>query len=112
MSANDRRKALLEVLCERRNDTRENLASEFGVSKRTIENDVLVLSCEYPINTKRGKGGCIYVEKGFELHKSVWTDEQYKLLENFKAILTGKDKQIMESILRKCNKPLSKKIKE
>lgn len=109
MTASERRKALLEVLCERRHDTRENLAKEFGVSKRTIEYDVLELSCNYPIDTKRGKGGFVFVAEWFDLHKSSWTDEQYALLEKLKAEATGKDKQILESIFKKCNKPLSRK---
>ena len=109
MTANERRKALLEALCARRRDTRENLAKEFGVSKRTIEYDVLVLSCRYPIDTKRGKGGCIFVADWFDLHKGYWTDEQYELLQKLNTELIGKDKQILQSILKKCNKPLSKK---
>ena len=105
MTANDRRKALLEVLCERRRDTRENLANDFGVSKRTIEYDVLMLSCEYPICTKQGKGGCIYVEDWFDLHKGSWSDKQYELLKKLQDVLTDEDKLVMESILKKHNKP-------
>lgn len=108
MTANERRQALLEVLCERRHDTRENLAAEFNVSKRTIEYDVLELSCRYPINTKKGKGGCIYVEDGFELHKGSWTDEQYDLLTKLESEFDGKDKQTIKSILKKFNKPFSR----
>lgn len=43
MTAAERRQAILEALCMRRHETRENLANEFGVSKRTIEYDVLNL---------------------------------------------------------------------
>lgn len=112
MTANERRKALLETLCERRHDTRENLAKEFGVSKRTIEYDVLALSCDYPIDTKRGKGGFIYVEDWFDLHKGSWTDEQYDLLIRLKDTLYGKDKQAIEGIIKKQNKPHEKRSKE
>lgn len=112
MTANERRKALLEALCERRHDTRENLAKEFGVSKRTIEYDVLKLSCDYPIDTKRGKGGFIFVEDWFDLHKGSWTDEQYNLLNKLKDELSDKDKQIIESILKRLNRPHAKRDKE
>lgn len=44
MTANERHKRILERLCVRRHDTRENLAVEFDVSERTIERDVLTLS--------------------------------------------------------------------
>ena len=67
MAAEQRRLAIMELLCSRRHDTRENLAFEFGVSKRTIEYDVSILSLRYPIYTTQGKGGGIYVMEGFYL---------------------------------------------
>lgn len=39
-ASKERRRAIMEVLCARRHETRGNLAFEFGVSKRTIEYDV------------------------------------------------------------------------
>ena len=53
MTASERRNAILEVLCFRRFDTVANLAFEFGVTDRTIRNDILTLSLEYPIYTCR-----------------------------------------------------------
>ena len=35
VTADERRRAILEALCVRRHETRENLAFEFGVSKST-----------------------------------------------------------------------------
>lgn len=58
MSANERRRDILLVLFQRKKETRENLAFEFGVSKRTIENDILELSRDKPVYTKQGNGVC------------------------------------------------------
>ncbi len=104
MTANERRMALLEVLCLRRHDTRENLAFEFGVSKRTIEYDVQILSANYPIYSVQGKGGGIYVMEGFQLHKKYLTDKQSKYLEELAAMSTGESKQIAISILKDFSK--------
>ena len=73
MTARERRKAMLEVLCLRGHDTRANLDFEFGVSKRTIEYDVQILSLEFPIYTQQGKGGGIYVSKGFRISQQCLT---------------------------------------
>ena len=100
MSANERRRAIIEVLCQRRYDTRENLASEFNVSKRTIENDVLALSLEYPIYTVQGNGGGIYVEKDYKLDRKYLSDEQVELLETLARGLSGKQAEVMQSILK------------
>lgn len=69
-ASKERRRAIMEVLCARRHETRGNLAFEFGVSKRTIEYDVQCLSLEYPIYTTQGKGGGIHVVAGFELKQT------------------------------------------
>lgn len=99
MSASERRRAIIEALCQRRYDTRENLASEFGVSKRTIENDILVLSLEYPIYTLQGNGGGIYVEDGYRLDRKYLSDEQSELLEALLPTLSGRQAEVMQSII-------------
>lgn len=100
MSANERRRAIIEAMCERRYDTRENLAFEFGVSKRTIENDVLMLTREYPIYTSKGNGGGIYVMEGYRLDRKYLSEEQTELLKRLSAGLTEGDAKVMESILK------------
>lgn len=106
MTANERRNKILERLCVRRHDTRENLAVEFGVSKRTIERDVLALSLEYPLNTVRGNGGGIYVEDWYRTDGKYLSDEQTALLEKLARELCGRELAVMQDILKtfKLNK--------
>lgn len=100
MTASERRNAILEVLCMRRFEKVENLAFEFNVTGRTIRNDVLILSLEYPIYTTQGNGGGIHVDENYRLGKSYLKDEQQKLLERLLPELNGKDAEVMKSILR------------
>lgn len=101
MTAAERRQAILEALCVRRHDTRENLAFEFGVSKRTIEYDVLELSLTYPIYTTQGNGGGIHVVDGFYLDKPRLNEKEIALLSKILPTLTGEDKKTMSEILKK-----------
>ena len=98
----ERRRAIMEVLCVRRHETRGNLAFEFGVSKRTIEYDVQSLSLDYPIYTTQGKGGGIHVVEGFELKqkKGYLTDKKSSVLERLSSQLGGEDGRVVESILK------------
>lgn len=96
----ERRQLILEVLCERRRDTLENLACEFGVSKRTIQYDVEILSCSYPLYTVTGTYGGIYVAEGFRLGMKYLTDKQYELLNRLSENLTGEDIKTMRKILK------------
>lgn len=59
MTPSERREAILRVLCQRRQDKIDNLAEEFGVSVRTIKNDIEELTLAHPIETVRGR----YMEK-------------------------------------------------
>ena len=108
MNANDRRMQILEVLCERRHESVGNLAFEFGVTTRTIKNDLLVLSCSYPIYTTQGNGGGVHVVDGYRLGRKYMTDKQTELLEKLASRLTGEDFQTMQSILKTFKEPKGK----
>ena len=99
MTAAERRQAILEVLCLRRHETRENLANEFGVSKRTIEYDVLNLMLKYPVYTVQGNGGGIYVTDNFRLDRPRMNEKQTALLQKVLLTLSGEDKETMQNII-------------
>lgn len=100
MAAAERRQAILEALCVRRHETRENLAREFGVTKRTIESDVLILSLTYPIYTTQGTGGGIHVMDGFYLSKRQLTDKEIAFLQELLSSLTGEARRTMLGIIQ------------
>ena len=62
MGTAERRYEIMKILCRRRYETIRNLASEFGVSMRTVQRDIESLSRTEPIYTQFGKyGGGVYV---------------------------------------------------
>ena len=78
-----------------------NLAFEFGVSIRTIRNDIDILSLSYPLETIRGRyGGGIRVMDGFFMNCKYFNLEQKKLLERLCAQLSGNDLAVMNGILK------------
>ena len=78
-----------------------NLAAEFGVSTRTIKNDIDILSLSYPIETIRGRyGGGVRVADGYYLHKKYLKPEQQELLGRLSANLSGSDLLVMNSIIK------------
>ena len=100
MMANERRNAILEILCMRRVEKINNLAFQFGVTEKTIRRDILTLSLEYPIYTAQGNGGGIYVDKNFRLGRVYLKNEHQELLERLLPELNGKDKEVMKAILK------------
>lgn len=101
MGPNERRMEILETLCHRRQETMANLAFEFGVSVRTIRNDIDTLSLSYPLETVRGRyGGGVKVLDGYYLNRKYLKPEQQELLERLSAQLLGNDAVLMNSILK------------
>ena len=96
----ERRQRIIEILNMRRYEKIDNLASELKVARRTIQYDIEVLSCSYPIDTKKGTGGCVYVQDGFDLYERYLTAKQFELLERLKENLTGEDEKVMATILK------------
>ena len=101
MTPSERREAILKVLCQRRQDTIENLAFEFGVSVRTIKYDIEELTLAHPIETVRGRyGGGVKVADGYYVGRNYLKPNQQELLKKLSATLAGDDLATMQSIFR------------
>ena len=108
-SAIDRRNVILEILSDRRYTTRNELASELEVSKRTIERDIEVLSCSAPIYTVQGGAGGIRVADGWYLSRRYLHGDQEALLRKLMEGLQPEDQKTMQSILTAFAKPTTPK---
>ena len=102
MGAVERRQQILELLCQRRKDTMQNLAAELGVSERTIRRDVEILTRSYPLETVCGRyGGGVRVADWYHLDRQRMSPKQTALLRRLAADLRGEDLEVMEQILLK-----------
>lgn len=101
MSASERREAVLEALCRRRQDTVANLAHEFDVSIRTLKYDLEALTSSHPIETIRGRyGGGVKVADGYYVGRKYLKPSQYDVLKKLQDQLTGSDLEAVNSIIR------------
>ena len=81
MSANERRAEIMRIMVARRQENMQVLASELGVSDRTIRNDIVALTAEYPLETYRGNGGGVRIAEWYHPHKNIMSQEQISVLE-------------------------------
>ena len=105
MTTDERRRAIVRVLCTRKRETRENLAFEFNVGLRTIARDITALSFEYPIYTTTGPGGGVCIDKSFEMRDGRLSTKEQAVLERLYEQLQGDDKKAIKSILLHFGKP-------
>jgi DeoR/GlpR family transcriptional regulator of sugar metabolism len=102
VDAVERRQQILELLCQRRKDTMQNLAAELGVSERTIRRDVEILTRSYPLETVCGRyGGGVRVADWYHLDRQRMSPRQTALLRRLATGLQGEDLEVMEQILLK-----------
>lgn len=112
MTADERRGAILDIICARRYETIDNLAFELEVSRRTIQRDVLHLSLRFPIYTMQGKGGGILISDDFRWSAKYLSSEQLALLNKLGSKLKGKDAETMASIIKMFSMPKKKENRQ
>ena len=95
----ERRRRLVYILYERRFDTIANLAFELSVCKHTIARDVQILALEYPIFTKSGRYGGVYIMDGSHLAQRQLTIHQRDFLIEIGKRLPEEDALRMRSIV-------------
>lgn len=73
MNTADRRAEIINILLVRRRITAKELADEFNVTVRTIQNDIQALSLGFPIYTKQGGDGGIFVGENYKPYMNTLT---------------------------------------
>lgn len=101
MNAAHRRMEIVSILAARGHITMQELAWELEVSRRTIEHDVVTLSLDYPIYTKPGEGGGIFITKDYKPYGNTLTQTEQETLSRMYHKAEGRDKEILFRIIRK-----------
>lgn len=101
MNTLHRRMELLNILIIRRHVTAGELANELGVSIRTIQYDIQALSFDYPIYTKQGENGGIFIGEGYKPYVNSLTPFELKILCELYESTNGIYKKILYQVISK-----------
>jgi len=101
----ERRILIVERVCELRHVSMGQLATEFQVSHRTIENDIQMLSRLFPLYTTTGIHGGVHVVEGYRLGMKYLSDPQCNLLETLSKSLDGEELALIQEIIKVFKKP-------
>lgn len=97
MGAAERRNEMMRILCRRRHETINNLASEFGVSERTIRRDIEILSLTEPIYTQTGRyTGGVYVVDNYFMGRMYLSETEVTVLHKLYGITEKKCKCVLK----------------
>lgn len=116
MGTTERRQEIMKILCRRQHETMSNLASELGVSIRTIQRDIETLSISEPIYTQTGKyNGGVYILEGYSFERMYMTEQELDVLRKLyiaadeqSFLLTDDEKSLLRSLISQYSKPTIK----
>ena len=101
MNTSERRKNIMNILILRRKATAKELSEELGVTARTIMNDIQALSPEYPIFTRQGGNGGIFVNDDYQPYNNTLTAEELEVLYRIYGETAGDRKRVVFQIIKK-----------
>lgn len=101
MDTSHRRMEIISILSAKRHITARELAWEFGVDRRTILHDIAALSFDYPIYTKPGEGGGIFITENYKPYTNTLTLTEQETLCGLYDKAEGKEKEILFRIIHK-----------
>ena len=101
MNTAGRRAEIISILMVRRRITAKELAEEFNVTVRTIQNDIQALSLGFPTYTKQGRDGGIFVGENYKPYMNTLTPLELKVLQEMYELAEGIHRKILFQILCK-----------
>ncbi len=93
----ERRISIYQRILVRKTETIDNLAMEFNVSRPTIQRDIADLMMFFPIETRQGLAGGVFLAE--RQHGGVITDEESEALRKAIEQLDGQEKKTLEEML-------------
>ena len=101
MNTTSRRMEIINILLVRRRTTARELAEEFGVTTRTIRNDIQALSPGFPVYTQQGGDGGIFIEEDYKPYINTLSYDELKTLRDIYGQAEGVQKKILLQIIHK-----------
>lgn len=101
MDTAHRRMEIISILAAKGHMTMRELAWELEVSRRTIMNDIIALSFDYPVYTKPGEGGGVFITENYKPYCNTLTSKEQKTLCGLYDKAEGEEKEILFRIIHK-----------
>lgn len=108
MDVYERRQEIMKILYQRNGETLTNLATEFGVSPKTIRRDIDAITRAMPIYIEKGRAGGVRFSEGSKIKRPYITDAQKEVLQRFEqafqtqdfGCISSKDYEVMDQIIK------------
>lgn len=101
MNTAHRRQEIISILIVRRRSTANELAQELGVSIRTIHYDIEALSLDYPIYTKQGDNGGVFISDSYNPYINLLSYLELQTLRELVTLTEDRHSKVLIQIIHK-----------
>ena len=101
MNTAHRRQEIISILIVRRRSTANELAQELGVSIRTIHCDIEALSLDYPIYTKQGDNGGVFISDSYNPYINSLSYLELQTLRELVTLTEDRHSKVLIQIIHK-----------
>lgn len=101
MNTATRRMEIINILVVQRRTTAKKLSEELGVTIRTIQKDIQALSPGFPIYTKQGGDGGIFISESYKPYTNTLSPVQVQALCEMYDSAKGIHKKVLFQILHR-----------
>ncbi len=101
MNTAHRRQEIISILIVRRRSTANELAQELGVSIRTIHYDIEALSLDYPIYTKQGDNGGVFISDSYNPYINSLSYLELQTLRELVTLTEDRHSKVLIQIIHK-----------
>ena len=105
MTANERRAEIMRILTARRFESASRLAKELDVHINTIKRDILALTAEYPLETREGNGGGVFLPDWYHPHRNILSNEQKQTLSQLMESANEQQAKVLRELLLEYGSP-------
>lgn len=101
MNTATRRMEIINILVVQRRTTAKKLSEELGVTIRTIQKDIQALSPGFPIYTKQGGDGGIFISESYKPYTNTLSPVEVQALREMYDSAKGIHKKVLFQILHR-----------
>ena len=101
MNTAHRRMEIISILSVKGHITARELAWELGVTIRTIHHDIFALTFDYPIYTKPGENGGLFIREDYKPYNNSLTKTELKNLLEIYEQMEGIHKEVIFQVIHK-----------
>ena len=102
----------MRLLVARRSISMNALATELGVTRRTICTEIETLTLDFPLESTMGRNGGVRLPEWYHPHRNILSAEQQTVLSQLMESATEQQREVLRQMLVEYGSPKDRQTKK